>query len=460
MPAHSFDILHHLALHIPLLGGLLTERNEQLFTVGGLEFLKSGWARMDLRFNTAAPFTKWVVNAGLLQEYFVLIDVGVQGGENVRWHLLEDHLVVHGFDAIREVTEELAQQNHHKPNRHYHWLAAGAVDEDREFYFNLADPCSSSLYKQGVDRFGVLENRRDELRTVKVRRLDTLFDEGKIPGADFIKCDVEGYERDVFLGAQHLLKFVLGVECETNFGISPYYMKSHYVTIQEILIEYNLRTCDLNFNRVPRSSFTRERSRRRAGAETMEHYGKPATLNVLFCRDFVAEMDEAQSYTKLSQRITTDQLIKSMIIYELYGLSDVAVDIAECFADTLATRMDVEKAIDRLIDISQDQYESMVPEIQELKNWVDAYKGQVDRLTHDLATAELKRAEVRDQLEWSQSQLAAAQTEIEKQQCEIELARVSHFKVISARALAAELRVRLHRRLKRTLDISRNWRAL
>jgi hypothetical protein len=55
---------------------------------------------MDLAWNRNPEFTKWVVSAGLLAEPFVLIDIGVQGGDNVRWRALGDHLVVHGFDPI------------------------------------------------------------------------------------------------------------------------------------------------------------------------------------------------------------------------------------------------------------------------------------------------------------------------------------------------------------------------
>jgi hypothetical protein len=54
---------------------------------------------MDLCFNRDARFTRWVVANGFLAESFVMIDIGVQGGENPRWHLLGDRLVVHGFDA-------------------------------------------------------------------------------------------------------------------------------------------------------------------------------------------------------------------------------------------------------------------------------------------------------------------------------------------------------------------------
>jgi hypothetical protein len=43
-----------------------------------------GNGQMDLGFNRKAEFTKWVVSAGLLTVDFVLIDVGVQGGESIR----------------------------------------------------------------------------------------------------------------------------------------------------------------------------------------------------------------------------------------------------------------------------------------------------------------------------------------------------------------------------------------
>ena len=46
------------------------------------------------------------MNTGVLEEPFVVVDVGVFGGENPRRHLLGDFLVVHGFDAIAGDTED------------------------------------------------------------------------------------------------------------------------------------------------------------------------------------------------------------------------------------------------------------------------------------------------------------------------------------------------------------------
>jgi hypothetical protein len=75
-----------------------------------------------------------VVKAGLLREPFVLVDVGVQGGENPSWHRLGDYLIVHGFDAIEEAIDQLRKRTDGVPHR----IAAGNADEERVFHFNPA----------------------------------------------------------------------------------------------------------------------------------------------------------------------------------------------------------------------------------------------------------------------------------------------------------------------------------
>ena len=139
---------------------------------------------MEIFFNANPEFTKWMVSSGALQEPFVVVDVGVLGGENPRWHFLGDHLVVHGFDAIKEVIGDLSAKNK-ASNKSYHWFAIGNEDGEREFFFNPGNPTSSSVYMSS--------NPALQPRTVPVRRLDTLFKEGAIPKADFVKVDVEGF---------------------------------------------------------------------------------------------------------------------------------------------------------------------------------------------------------------------------------------------------------------------------
>jgi FkbM family methyltransferase len=306
---------------------------------------------MDLHFNTDPAFTKWAVRTDVLRTPFVVVDIGVQGGANPRWDLLGDHLIVHGFDAIKEVVEALQREHKRDAKRHYHWIAAGPADEERVFYFNAANPCSSSFYAQGADRFGIHEGRVEQARTVLVRRLDMLLSEGTIDRPDFLKVDVEGFEKDVLLGASETLSSVLGVEVESSFDISPSYPKSHFGTMQEMLLERFLLVFDINFNRVPRATFQQALARKGLlPIGDLWSVGRPATLNVLFCRNLIDEADHSENYATAPTPVSVDQLIKMMIVYELHGLNDVAIDTAQRFGDILAPRVDVERAIDLLAD--------------------------------------------------------------------------------------------------------------
>ena len=305
---------------------------------------------MDFCFNEDAHFTRWVATAGLIEEPFVLVDVGVQDGEHARWHLLGDYLVVHGFDALDEAIDPLRRANAGNPNRHYYQMALGSVDEERTFYVNVANPTASSMFRQGESRFDV--DTVEQPRTVRVRRLDTLVAEGLIPRADFLKVDVEGFEMDVFMGAQELLRNgVLGAEAESNFSISAHYPRSHFADISDAVLGHGLLVFDLAFNRIPRARFQRALERKGlAPILRQDLIGKPATLSVLYCRDAIQEADDPQAYVALPQPSSLDQLIKLMIIYELHGLNDIAVDTAERFAGALGARLDVERAVDLLAD--------------------------------------------------------------------------------------------------------------
>src|SRR5437899_6153240 len=200
---------------------------------------------MDLYFNRDPRFTKWLVSCRLLREPLVVVDVGVQGGENRRWHVLDEYLVVHGFDAIEEVVRGLQQRNASSSHRHYLWIAAGREDGDGDFFFRTDDACASSFYRPGDERHRVDGQPAWLSRRVPVRRLDTLLAQGIIAPADFLKIDVEGYEKHVLAGAQQLLASTLGMEIETNFSTSPEYPKSHFGTIMEMLLPHRLLVFDL-----------------------------------------------------------------------------------------------------------------------------------------------------------------------------------------------------------------------
>ena len=326
---------------------------------------------MDFVLNPNPEFTKWVVNSGLLAEPFVLIDVGVQGGENIRWAPLGDYLTVYGFDPIAEVIDRLRQENAGRPNRHYDCLAVGNADGETPFYYNPANPTASSVYQQGPSRFGL--QATEQVRTVPMRRLDSLVSAGLIPKADFLKVDVEGYEKDVLLGARELLHAgMLGMQIETNFSVSPSYPTSHFATIAELALDSHLLVYDINFERVPRASFQRALNRKglKLNAD-QDQVGKPATVDVLFCRDLIDEVDHQDNYLTACQATTIVQIIKTMIICELHSLNDIALDTAERFAERLGARLDVDRAIWLLANpnLRPNQYKKQICAYERSTSW-------------------------------------------------------------------------------------------
>jgi hypothetical protein len=132
------------------------------------------------------------------------------------------------------------------------------------------------------------------------------------------------------------------------------------------LLQHRLLVFDVGFNRIPRASFPRSLVRRGHNAVTDEDsVGKPAKVDILFCRDPIDEADHPENYTThpgshtthaksyatpFRQPLSLGQFIKLMIVYKLYGLNDIAVDTLERFANRLKGRLDTEHAIRLLAD--------------------------------------------------------------------------------------------------------------
>jgi hypothetical protein len=80
--------------------------------------------------------------------------------------------------------------------------------------------------------------------------------------------------------------------------------------------------------------------------------GAVGTIDALFCRDFVSEQVTPTLFAKVPGAVTdptTDKIIKSMINFELHGLMDCAVELAEHFRPLLSHRLDVDTATAKLM---------------------------------------------------------------------------------------------------------------
>jgi FkbM family methyltransferase len=350
---------------------------------------------MDLYHNTTPFFTHWVIRKDYLHEPFVIIDVGVQGGPHPRWEYLANRAHIYGFDPISEVIESLNKSK--GPNQFYRAIALGNEDGERQFKVT-PNTYESSFYTSYTDT-GPQGGIALGPRTVEVRRLDTLFAAGEIPAADYIKLDCEGFEPEVIRGARNYVarSNILCVTAETNFGVSPVYFRTPFVDICEMASEHRLVVFDLNAVRSARPTYVAARRRRPwPEPDLMKDsprldVGQPTTFDFVFCRDFVAEATAPHHFITLpgaSLAPSVDKLIKSMINFELHGLMDCAVDLAEHFRRTLSPRFDVDEAIAHLIRPPPEPRNSV--DVTECIRMIGALRT---RLRH--TEAELARTEQR-----------------------------------------------------------------
>jgi FkbM family methyltransferase len=309
---------------------------------------------MDLYHHQNPLFTKWIVHNRLLHEPYVVIDIGCQGGAHPRWGFLGEFLDWHGFDPIAEVINELEQNPPSSIGRHtFHNLALGNEDGHRRFWVK-PDKFGSSFYADHA-----AADPGDE-REVAIRRLDSLYKEGLIPRGDHIKLDCEGFEPEILQGAQEYLivSDLLGVETETNFMVSPVCPRTHFQAVNDLLVEHRLLVFDLSMLRTPSAAFLAALAKhpwpRRNPMTEAPHLavGRPTTYNVFFCRDFIAERADPDTFLQTGRvhpAPSIDKLIKAIITFELYGLPDCAVDLAMAFSSVLQERFDVAEAVRLLV---------------------------------------------------------------------------------------------------------------
>ena len=305
---------------------------------------------MDLARNRNADFTKWVVSAGFLTEPFVLIDVGVQGGENDRWRPFGDCLVVHGFDPIEEVVQQLVEVNRGRPNRHYHCMAVGNMDGEQTFYFHPANPTASSMYQQSTGRFDV--DTSEQRRMVPIRRLDSLLGEGIIPIADYIKIDVEGFEQDVLLGARELLRGGF-LPCRPRPISGSVRLIRKPILQQSRKLPWTITLCfSISCSIGSRAPLSSVRSFAKDLSQSPSRTVSAGRRQWMSYSRAISSMRLVIWITTRAPPppVTISQLIKSMIICELHALNDVALDTVERFADRLGAHLDVDRAVRLLAD--------------------------------------------------------------------------------------------------------------
>ena len=233
---------------------------------------------------------------------------------------------------------------------------------------------------------------------------------GELPAADYIKTDCESFDPEVLRGARRYLaqSNILSLTVETDFSISGTYPRTPFVEISDIAVQHRLLVFDINAVRHPRPAYVAARERHPWPPADPLHdvpyldVGQPRTYDFLFCRDFVLEHKKPAIFADVPDAVTrptTDKLIKAMINFELHGLMDCAVEIADYFRTQLAERLDVDTAVELLA--RRPPYARNTADVTECIRMIAAL-----RLLNQQSDARLREAQAENRA--LQSKLAAA----------------------------------------------------
>lgn len=301
-------------------------------------------------YTNARPGFTLMMCRGILREPFRLIDVGVQGGIHDRWRAFGDHLQLWGFDALREVIESLSREPHDAARIRYFNIGLGNYDGERLFE-KVDNPYGSAFLPMTASEADIGRAASGEFppnwRRVPIHRLDSLYAQGVIGQADFIKLDCEGFEIEIVKGGQNFLREsgIFGIESETHFFWHHQVPRSHFIELYEQLIPLGFEVFDLGFHRTPCKPLFKGFPVVSDGTVRYRSVGQPNTFDFLFL---------GPAFKATEHSLGIDTLIKMIAVCELYGLHDVALSMLFTHRNQLGTRLDIDEAADCLVRDTPD----------------------------------------------------------------------------------------------------------
>ncbi|MES0137489.1 FkbM family methyltransferase [Mesorhizobium sp. M0016] len=153
------------------------------------------------------------------EERITLVDVGGQGGLQLKWMLRADQITPVVFEPIPSEAAVLRQTLGRIPGAQVIEKALAHTTGVQKLHITADTSCSSLrepnfdvLQQYSVAPIFVVVGTQD----VECVRYDDLFRRHAAPSPDVMKIDVQGLEYEVLLGFGHLLENCLAIELETH----------------------------------------------------------------------------------------------------------------------------------------------------------------------------------------------------------------------------------------------------
>jgi len=286
----------------------------------------------DLFYNVDAQFTKWLVKSDALESDFALVAFEAEERRVARFRVLDDRLVVHRLGFGRQILSSDAPSLRQKGPREYFHSLEKAVDE----------PALGSFRENFA-----LERRGKQSASGPWKAVGTYLQSGTISAVDFLTVTVGGEDISAPEEVGAVAEFAL-LGIDASIRPSKAYTKpaadarAAHFPAADAFCSRGFRLYDLNFDRFVRPAYLAARSQLYGGGANLDA-GIPSTFNCLFCRELP---ESGKSKRRRAEGpAAVDQILKLLVICELYGIKDIAVEMLLAHASELEKRIDLEKGL-------------------------------------------------------------------------------------------------------------------
>lgn len=320
--------------------------------------------------------TQCLVERGYFNDRpFRLIDVGCSGGIAGFWRIFGSALQALGIDPLVNECERLNQA---EPNKNIRYKPAFVgLPDDHPFVLKRgtqspwgANPWNRLSASRAAE---VLSSRvkpaekvpiLNEWQTARLAdpkakpTVNQLAAEEGWPQVDFIKIDVDGFDLDVLLSGEQLIRNspVLGLALEVNYYGTTRDTEHTFHNTDRLMREWGFELFDLTVRRYSASALPM----------TFEHdfpaqtrRGRPYQGDAIYLRDPAAWSYHPAAAVKLDAL----QLLKLACLFEGFALPDHAAELLRDHAAAIAPVTEVKPLLDLLaneIDPSLDSYDEYI----------------------------------------------------------------------------------------------------
>ena len=164
-----------------------------------------------------------------------IIDVGANIGQSaLKYNQIFPNAFIYSFEPTKKCYEKLEENLKSLKNHKSFNLALGSKKEKAIIYLNEFDSSSSILRMTDIHKSAFPFAKSNVEENIEIDTLDNFFKDIDLAKNFLLKIDVQGFEKEVLLGAQARLKDISVIIVEISF-LELYEGSPKFSTIYEML---------------------------------------------------------------------------------------------------------------------------------------------------------------------------------------------------------------------------------